>query len=211
MIRTACITAASFATAAVVVVVLYLLAWLAPPLQPLTSKDQVSFVLFWGLHCLVVLGSVGAGALSQPAESTAKESRRRALDSKTVALLLTPGFWTVAYLIAPAVTGATMPQWQRRFAGGEELFATPLTMLPLSAGAVYAGQVWRRTGNWWACAGSVVGGPLAYLGVSIAEAAHSDVAALIGVLLWPASALITARLVSRRSSAHPSGAKRVSE
>ncbi len=199
MLRTACIAGISFLTAALSLFALYLLVALAPPIGPLASKDEVSFWLLWGLHGLVVAASLGVGALSSvPAAAPGRRScRPRAVGSELVALLLTPGLWTVAYLMTPVLMNSEMPEWQRRFTPGEELLAVPLTMLPVSACAAYAGQVWRRTHRWWAGVGTAIGGPLAYLAMRTADKTDSDLALFVGPWLWPAATLLAALWASR--------------
>ena len=200
MVKTACMAGISFLTAVLALFVLYLLVALAPPVGPWTSKDEVSFWLLWGLDGLVVAGSLGVGALSSaPVTGQDGEPRRRprVVGSELVALLLTPGLWTVVFLMAPVLTNSELPEWQRRFTPGEELLAVPLTMLPVSACAVYAGQVWRRTGRWWAGVGAVVGGPLEYLAVWIAYEAHSDIGLLVALWVWPAATLLASLWASR--------------
>jgi hypothetical protein len=208
MLKTAWIAGISFLTAALGLFALYLLVALAPPIGPWSSKDEVSFWLLWGLHALVVAGSLGVGALSSdPVIGPEGESRRRpgVVGSELVALLLTPGLWTAAYLMTPIVMKSEMPEWQRRFTPGEELLAVPLTMLPVSACAAYAGQIWRRTRRCWAGIGAVVGGPLAYVVVWIADRTHSDTGVFVGLWVWPATTLLAALWASRRPMSGLSG------
>jgi hypothetical protein len=208
MVRSACIAGVSFLTAALALFALYLLVALVPPVATWTNRDEVSSLLLWGLHVVVVAASLGVGALSlAPGTRRDGNSRRRprAVGSELVALVLTPGFWTVAYLVTPVLMNSEMPKWQQRFTPGEELLALPLTMFPVSSCAAYAGQTWRRTRSWRAGAGAAVGGPLEYLAVWIAAKAHSDVGMLVGLSVWPAATLLGSLWSSRRADVEAKG------
>jgi hypothetical protein len=193
----------SFLAAVLALFLLYLLVALAPPIGPWTNRDEISNWLFWALHGLVVALSLGLGALSSADLAGLEGSARprpRVVGSERVALLLTPGWWTVVFLMAPILANSEMPEWQRRFMAGEGVLALPLAMLPESACAVFAGQTWRRTRRWWSAAGAIVGGPLGYLAFWTALKVHSDlVGVLVWLWVWPAATLFVALRASRRA------------
>ena len=202
MIKTACIAGLSFLAAALGLSALYLLVALAPPVGPWTNKDQVSFLLLWGLHGWIVAGSLGVGALSSAPDTGPdgkSRPRPRVVGSELVALLLTPGLWTVAYLMVPVLTDSGIPEWQRRFTPGEELLAVPLTNDPsLSVCGLRRPSLATHPPLVGGCRRS--GGRTAgVLTVWIADIAHCDTGVLIGLWVWPAATLLAGLWASRET------------